>query len=52
VAAHIDDRALRLLDREDEDVLAAAPVVAYLQPDRFTAIDRAQTFPFHAGWAR
>ena len=52
VAAHIDDRALRLLDREDEDVLAAAPVVAYLQPDRFTAIDRAQAFPFHAGWAR
>lgn len=52
VVAHIDDRALRQLDREDEDVLAAAPVVAYLQPDRFTAIDRAQAFPFHAGWAR
>jgi flavin reductase (DIM6/NTAB) family NADH-FMN oxidoreductase RutF len=52
VAAHIHDRALRQFDREDEDVLAAAPIMAYLQPNRFTAIERAQAFPFHAGWKR
>lgn len=52
VAAHVAERALRQLDREDEAVLADAPAVAFLQPDRFTAVDRAQAFPFHAGWTR
>lgn len=52
VAASLDPAALRQLDREDEAVLAEAPLLAYLQPNRYTAINAGVSFPFHAGWSR
>ena len=52
VAAHVAPAALRQLDREDEAVLAEAPLLAYLQPNRYAAIDAGASFPFHDGWSR
>ncbi|MEA3511900.1 MAG: flavin reductase [Actinomycetota bacterium] len=52
VAAAVDERALRVMDREDEHVIANGPILAYLQPNRFCAIDESMSFPFHAGWTR
>jgi flavin reductase (DIM6/NTAB) family NADH-FMN oxidoreductase RutF len=46
VAAWADPAALRDSDREPEDVLAAAPVLAYLHPGRFAEIHSARSFPF------
>jgi flavin reductase (DIM6/NTAB) family NADH-FMN oxidoreductase RutF len=52
VAAAIDERALRVMDREDEHVIADAPILAYLQPNRFCVIKESSSFPFYAGWSR
>jgi flavin reductase (DIM6/NTAB) family NADH-FMN oxidoreductase RutF len=45
VAAYADPAALREADRAPEDVLAAAPLLAYLHPGRYTTIDTARSFP-------
>jgi flavin reductase (DIM6/NTAB) family NADH-FMN oxidoreductase RutF len=52
VAAAVDERAERLLDREDSHTISQAPILVYLQPDRFASVDSSQSFPFHAGWSR
>lgn len=52
VAARTAAEAERGPDRDDADVLAASPLLAFLPPDRFTAIDEGNSFPFHAGWRR
>jgi len=46
LAAYADPEALRDADRAPEDVLAAVPLLAYVHPGRFAAIDTAQSFPF------
>lgn len=46
VAAYADPAALCEADRAPEDVLAAAPLLAYLHPGRFATIDTARSFPF------
>lgn len=46
VAAYADPDALRDADRAPEDVLAAAPILAYVHPGRFAAIGVADSFPF------
>lgn len=52
VAAAVDERAVRFLDREDEHVIADAPILVYLQPNRFSVIDDSRSFPFYSGWSR
>ena len=52
VAAAVDERALRVMDREDEHVIADAPLLAYLQPNRFCVIDESRSFPFYSGGSR
>lgn len=52
VAAAVDERAERLMDREDSKTISDAPILVYLQPDRFAAVDRSRSFPFHEGWSR
>jgi flavin reductase (DIM6/NTAB) family NADH-FMN oxidoreductase RutF len=52
VAAAVDERALRVMDREDEHVIADAPVLAYLQPNRFCVIEESRSFPFYSGGTR
>ena len=52
VAAAVDERAERLLDREDNHTISEAPILVYLQPNRFASVDDSRSFPFHAGWSR
>lgn len=46
VAAYADPRALRGSEREAEEVLRAVPLLAYVHPGRFAAVDEAHSFPF------
>lgn len=48
VAAAVDERALRSSEREDNDVIASAPLLAYLPPGRFARISESSSFPFPA----
>jgi flavin reductase (DIM6/NTAB) family NADH-FMN oxidoreductase RutF len=52
VAARIDPRAMRSTDEDDPDVVARAPLLTYLAPGRYLAVDRSLSFPFHAGFKR
>lgn len=52
VAAHVNEAALRASDRDDQDLLRQSPLLAYLSPGRFAAIDHSQAFPFHEGFQR
>lgn len=52
VAASVDETALRLAERDDQDVLRQCPLLAYLSPGRYAAIDHSQSFPFHEGFQR
>ncbi len=52
VAAHVREEALRSRDRDDADLLAQSPLLAYLPPNRYTRIDRSFSFPFHIGFKR
>ena len=46
VAAWADAAALRDADREPEEVLRAAPLLAYVHPGRFAEVAAAWSFPF------
>jgi flavin reductase (DIM6/NTAB) family NADH-FMN oxidoreductase RutF len=52
VAAAIQEASLRTLDRDDNDLLAHAPLLAYVTPGRFATIDRTTAFPLPAGFSR
>ncbi len=52
VAAAVDEAAVRLLDREDWHTISEAPILVYLQPNRFATINESRSFPFYAGWSR
>jgi flavin reductase (DIM6/NTAB) family NADH-FMN oxidoreductase RutF len=52
VAASVDERSLRSPDRDDQDLLRAAPLLAYLHPGRFAEVAQTRAFPFAAGMRR
>jgi flavin reductase (DIM6/NTAB) family NADH-FMN oxidoreductase RutF len=52
IAARADERVLRAEGRDDQDLIAAAPLLAYLSPGRYARIDRSFSFPFPAGFSR
>jgi len=52
VAASVDERSLRAPDRDDQDLIRAAPLLAYLYPGRFAEISESRAFPFSAGMRR
>lgn len=52
LAAHVDEAALRLYERDDQDLLRHRPLLAYLSPGRYARIDHSQSFPFHEGFER
>jgi flavin reductase (DIM6/NTAB) family NADH-FMN oxidoreductase RutF len=52
IAARVQPEALRVSDRDDEDLLAEAPLLAYISPGRYAKIDRSFSFPFHVGFQR
>ena len=49
VAAHVHEGSLRGADRDDQDLIHGAPLLAYLHPGRFASIDVTRSFPFPAG---
>lgn len=52
VAARVHPDALRDIERDDQEVVADAPLLAYLPPGRYGIVERSATFPFHAGFER
>lgn len=52
VAARADVRALRDPECDDADLLAAAPLLAYLHPGRYAPVAESFSFPFHEGFSR
>lgn len=52
VAAHVREQALRGAEYDDHDLLRRMPVLAYLQPGRFTTITESNAFPFPEGMKR
>jgi flavin reductase (DIM6/NTAB) family NADH-FMN oxidoreductase RutF len=52
VSKHVHTDAYRADETEPEPLLAAAPVLTYLYPDRFAAVSETQAFPFPEGFTR
>jgi flavin reductase (DIM6/NTAB) family NADH-FMN oxidoreductase RutF len=52
VAATVDERCLRGPDRDDQDLIRAAPLLAYLSPGRCAEISASRAFPFPIGMRR
>ena len=52
VEALVAEDALRDPDRDDVEVFAANPLLAYLAPGRYAEVRDTLAFPFHAGWSR
>ena len=52
VAARAAPESLRDPDRDDQEILANAPALAYLYPSRFASIGETFSFPFHSGFSR
>lgn len=48
VAAYADPAFLRATERDDQELLHASPLFAYIAPGRFAAIERSNAFPFPA----
>ncbi len=52
IAARIAEDALRSSELDDEDLIYASPLLAYLYPGRFTEIANTNKLPFPAGFKR
>lgn len=52
VAAYIQEEAHRASERDDNEVMLSAPLLAYLQPGRFATIRESNAFPFPAHFKR
>lgn len=50
LAAHVQRKALRISEQDDRDLLMQAPLLAYLPPGRYAAIEQSFSFPFHLGF--
>lgn len=52
IAAQVRESALRMNDKDDQEVLKESPLLAYLPPGRYTSIDHTFSFPFPKGFTR
>ncbi len=52
VAASAVPQALRSVEVDDQDTLAASPVLVYISPRRYASINRTLSFPFPKGFRR
>ncbi len=52
VAAHVLPDALRSEDVDDQDLITAVPLLAYVSPGRYAKIDRSSAFPFPEGFQK
>jgi flavin reductase (DIM6/NTAB) family NADH-FMN oxidoreductase RutF len=52
VAAHVHEDALRTSDRDDQELIHTAPLLAYLYPGRIANISDSYSFPFPIDFTR
>lgn len=52
VSARVAEDALKHADEDSQDLIANAPLLAYLYPDRFAEISSSNKLPFPAGFKR
>jgi len=52
LAAHVQQDALRELERDDNEIFRNSPLLAYLYPGRFATIRESFSFPFPEGFKR
>ena len=52
VEAHASPEALRVTDRDDGDVTAEAPLMAYVSPGRYARVQETYAFPFPEGFTQ
>lgn len=52
VEAHVTEDAIRRADKDDEDLVFSAPLLAYVSPGRYAEVSHTFAFPFHQGMAR
>ena len=52
VEAYVDETALRVSDREDDEVVRTSQMLAYISPGRYSNIQRSFSFPLPAGFRR
>lgn len=51
-AVHAHEDALRLSERDDQETIRENPLLAYLPPDRYAAINETNAFPFPVGFSK
>jgi flavin reductase (DIM6/NTAB) family NADH-FMN oxidoreductase RutF len=51
-ALHAHPDALKQSERDDQEAIRDNPLLAYLPPDRYAAIDESNAFPFPAGFEK
>jgi len=52
VEARIGPEAVRVSDRDDEEILRQTPLLAFMYPNRFAKLNDSQSFPFPKGFKR
>ena len=52
IAARVAEDALKRADEDDQDLLMASPLLAYLYPGRFATISATNKLPFPSGFKR
>jgi flavin reductase (DIM6/NTAB) family NADH-FMN oxidoreductase RutF len=52
ISAKVAEDSMRTSDQDDQDLLEASPLLAYLYPGRFAEISDTRTLPFPAGFKR
>ena len=52
IAAQVDEEYQRISEGDDQELLHASPLLAYLYPGRFAKIDQSFSFPFPSGFSR
>ncbi|MGR9101383.1 MAG: flavin reductase family protein, partial [Gammaproteobacteria bacterium] len=52
VGAQVDEDFLRVSEGDDQELIHASPMLAYLYPGRFAKIDQSFSFPFPNGFRR
>ena len=52
VAANVNERAMRMTDMDDAELLENSPLMAYLPPGRYASIHQSYSFPFPKGFTR
>jgi len=52
VEAHVSEAAIRRADKDDEQAIFDAPLLAYVSPGRYAEVAHTFAFPFHEGWSR